>query len=186
MTLYLYINTRIEWVDEMWKGVWLTLTQTTKGLVLVFHFINWDTIENCPTFMVYWWLKWGLILVSPWCYSVSLSCMSATCLDMSLILLWACMLSSHLSPQNFSTVTLRTVPWSRQCGAMPGDKSTVIKVNTLFCMWKNSNWFLCFHVIISVTANFLFKFLIQHFSFKYSVEVVHQKQPECPSVSTVI
>lgn len=29
------------------------------------------------------------------------------------------MLSSHFSPQNFSTVILRTVPGSRQCGATP-------------------------------------------------------------------
>lgn len=40
---------------------------------------------------------------------------------MFLMLLWACMLSSQLSPPNFSTVTLWTVPGSRQCGAIPAE-----------------------------------------------------------------
>lgn len=69
-----------------------------------------------------------------WCYFVSLSCMSAAGLDMSLMLWWACMLSSHFSPQNFSTVTLCTVPGSKQCGATPGEETTT-RDSSLMCVW---------------------------------------------------
>ena len=40
-----------------------------------------------------------------------------------------CMLSSQFSPQNLSDVTLQTVPGSRQCGAIPGDKIQHIRTH---------------------------------------------------------
>lgn len=48
--------------------------------------------------------------------------MSVAGFDMPRMLLWASMLSSHFSPPKFSTVMLRTVPLSRQCGATPVQK----------------------------------------------------------------
>lgn len=69
----------------------------------------------CTVFLLYCWLKRHLTGVFWCCYSV----FSAAGFDMPLMLLWACMLSSHFSPQKFSTVTLQTVPGSRQCGATP-------------------------------------------------------------------
>lgn len=72
------------------------------------------------------WIK-CLIVTSRCSYCVPLCCMFPALFDMSLMLLWACMLSSHFSPQNVSTETLRTVPGSRQCGATPAEQATARK-----------------------------------------------------------
>lgn len=64
------------------------------------------------------------------------------------MVLWASMLSSHFSPQKLSTVTLRTVPVSRQCGATPIQTATTKKdglmrnVNSyiMSCHWICGGW----------------------------------------------
>lgn len=84
---------------------------------LQFEFLSYtykDCLKSCAVFLLYCWLKFDSCITV-----VSFHLLSAG-LDMSLMLLWACMLSSHFSPQNFSTVTPRTVPGSKQCGATPG------------------------------------------------------------------
>lgn len=82
---------------------------------LCFNLLLQRLSKNCTIFLLYCWLKRHLTGVFWCCYSV----LSAAGFDMPLMLLWACMLSSHFSPQKFSTVTLQTVPGSRQCGATP-------------------------------------------------------------------
>lgn len=90
-----------------------------------------DCQKNCTVFLLYCWLKRPLTGVFRCCYSV----LSAAGFDMPLMLLWACMLSSHFSPQKFSTVTLETVPGSRQCGATPLETTATTKDNLMGHIW---------------------------------------------------
>lgn len=93
-----------------------------------------DSWKYCTIFLVYYyWLKTVWFLYHGG-VALFLSAVSDAGLDMSLMLLWACMLSSHFSPQNFSTVTLHTVPGSRQCGATPGEETIATKDSSLVCI----------------------------------------------------
>lgn len=120
-----------------------------------------------------------LILTSHRCHFVSVSCVSVANLDMSLMLLWACMLSSHFSPQNVSTVTLRTVTGSRQCGATPGEKTTankgqLIKSNRLLTSRFNNakkkvSWWFPDTVVVQ------YKSFISHCEHNHSVFYKYHK-----------
>lgn len=118
--------------------------KATQGGWITFSVLKFWVCLTCGRiFQVYFWLKRYLIIQS--FYSVSLGSVSAG-LDMSRMVLWACMLSSHFSPQNFSTVTLWTVPGSRQCGAIPVGEDNSSKGQLVYlhmnkralCLWHIS------------------------------------------------